>query len=126
MEQLITIGFFFLLWFIHKQFEKPKPRKPATRFQVIKKQDPRPTPKIEYIFNGRSIGKPLLLNALEILDITYSPRLSIALVINAYEKQVELALEDQEHGYKVKTTLEDLQAAKSYVLDFGNYVYSHN
>lgn len=124
----MTIGFFFLLWYIYKLFEKPVPRHkiPKPSFKILRKNEPPTLPNIEYIFNGKSIGKPLLLNAIEILGLTQAPRLSIARVNEAFKRQAELAIEDQEHGYKVKTTIQDLQAAKAYVLDWGNYVYSYN
>lgn len=77
-----------------------------------------------YLANGKESTQSLLVKYYDVLGLEYKQAISPQIISKAFHKQLELSTDDRLRGYKPTYSLEELQAAKAYMIHF--YLYSNS
>jgi len=77
--------------------------------------------KVKYVSNGSVITQPLIVKYYNTLGLEYDQPINPAIIRKVFHKQLELSTDDRMRGYKPTYSLEELKAAKSYLIDFCDY-----
>lgn len=79
-----------------------------------------------YVANGKESTQSLLVKYYGVLGLEYKQVISPQIINKAFHKQLELSTDDRLRGYKPTYSLEELQAAKAYLIDFCDYMGKWN
>ena len=77
--------------------------------------------KAIYLTNGNESTQSLLVKYYDVLGLEYKQSISPQIISKAFHKQLELSTDDRLRGYKPTYSLQELQAAKAYLIDFCDY-----
>ena len=83
--------------------------------------DEKSTGKPIYFSNRKETSQPFLPKYYTVLELDYKKPISIDIVNKAYQKLAAFTDDDCMRGYKPTYSLEELQAAKAYLIDFCDY-----
>jgi len=82
--------------------------------------------KVKYVSNGNVVTQPLIGKYYNALGLECGKPINPAIIRKAFHKQLELSTDDRMRGYKPTYSLQELQAAKAYLIDYCGYVASRN
>ena len=76
---------------------------------------------VVYLTNGKASTQSLLVKYYDVLGLDYKQAISPQIISKAFHKQLELSTDDRMRGYKPTYSLQELQAAKTYLIEFCDY-----
>lgn len=83
--------------------------------------DKEPIDKPIYISNKAELSKPFIPKYYTVLELDYKGPISIEIVNESYQRLSAITEDDMLRGYEPTHSIEELQAAKAYLIDFCDY-----
>jgi len=74
--------------------------------------------QIPFIASNKSESSSLMAHYYQVLNLDFKKPITPEIVRKAFYKQLELSSDDRKRGYKPYYSLNDLKAARDYLLDF--------